>query len=115
VRFFLVGGDNTIVDYYSSLFGCHVGSRPIKYLGVPVTHRTLRDSNFDPLNNKFIKKLDAWVGCSNSSGGRLTLANSSLSSLPTYFMFLFYLNNSFLEKTDKHMRHFFWHGKKVKK
>jgi hypothetical protein len=75
----------------------------------------LRNSDFDPLDSKFIKKLDAWIGGSNSSGGHLTLVNSSLSSLPSYFMSPFYLNNSFLEKMDKHRRRFFWHGKKVKK
>jgi hypothetical protein len=56
---FLAGGDNIVVDYYSSLFGCQVGSLPMKYLGVLVTHRTLRVSNLDPLDTKFIKKLDA--------------------------------------------------------
>jgi hypothetical protein len=38
---FLVGVDNIIADYYSSQFGCQVGTFPMKYLGVPVTHRTL--------------------------------------------------------------------------
>jgi mannosylglycoprotein endo-beta-mannosidase len=109
---FMVGGDNTTIEYYSSLFGCQVGSLPMKYLGVPVTYRTLRNSNLDPLDSKFIKKLDAWIGGSNSSGGHLTLVNSSLSSLPSYFISLFYLNKSFLEKVDKHRRCFFWHGKK---
>jgi hypothetical protein len=56
---FLVSGDNIVVDYYSFLFGCQVGSLPMKYLGVPVTHRTLRVSDLDPLDTKFIKKLDA--------------------------------------------------------
>jgi hypothetical protein len=39
----------------------------------------------------------------------------SISSLPSYFMSLFFLNNTFLGKMDKHRRHFFWNGKKVKK
>jgi hypothetical protein len=52
----LVGGDNIIADYYSSLFGCQVVTFLMKYLGVPVTHRTLRVSDLDPLDAKFIKK-----------------------------------------------------------
>jgi hypothetical protein len=64
---FLVGGDNIIVESYSSLFGCQVGSLPMKYLGVPVTYRNLRVSDLDPLDSKFIKKLDSWVGGANSS------------------------------------------------
>jgi mannosylglycoprotein endo-beta-mannosidase len=74
----------------------------MKYLGVHVTYRNLRVSNLDPLDKKFIKKLDAWVGGANSSGGRLTLVNACLSSLPSYFMSLFLLCKTFLEKMDKH-------------
>jgi hypothetical protein len=95
------------------------GPRGTKIMGfisyTLVTYRTLRNSDFDLLDSKFIKKLDAWIGGSNSSGGCLTLVNSSFSSLPSYFMSLFYLNNSILKKIDKHRRHFFLHGKKVKK
>jgi hypothetical protein len=86
----------------------------MKYLCVPVTHRILRISYLDPLDAKFIKKLDAWVGGSNSCG-RLTLVNASLSSLPFYFMSLFLPKKTFLEKMDKHRRRFFWHGEKNKK
>jgi hypothetical protein len=34
----------------------------MKYLGVPVTYRNLKVFDLDPLDKKFIKKLDAWVG-----------------------------------------------------
>jgi hypothetical protein len=54
-----VGGDNNTADFYSSLLGCQVGTFPMKYLGVPVTYRNLRISDLDPLDKKFIKKLDA--------------------------------------------------------
>jgi hypothetical protein len=50
-----VGGDNNIAEFYSSLFGCQVGTFPMKYLGVPV--RNLRVSDLDPLDQKFIKSL----------------------------------------------------------
>jgi hypothetical protein len=56
---FLMGGDNNTAEFYSSLFGCQVGTFPMKYLGVPVTFRNLRVSDLDPLDKKFIKKLDA--------------------------------------------------------
>jgi hypothetical protein len=108
---FLIGGDNNIADSYSSLFGCEVGTLPMKYLGVLVTYRNLRVSELDPLDKKFINKHDAWVGGANSYGGRLTLVNACLSSLPSYFMSLFLLCKTFLEKMDKHRRIFFWHGK----
>jgi hypothetical protein len=70
----------------------------MKYLGVPVTYRNLRVSDLDPLDKKFIKKLDAWVGGANSSGGRLTLVNACMSSLPSYFVSLFLLCKTFWRK-----------------
>jgi hypothetical protein len=82
-----VGGDNNIVDYYPSLFGCQVGTLPMKYFLVPITCRNLIIYDPDPLDCKFIEKLDAWFRGSNSSGGRLTLVYASLSTLPSYYLF----------------------------
>jgi hypothetical protein len=43
------------------------------------------------------------------------MVNACLSSLPSYFMSLFLLCKTFLEKMDKHIRWFFWHGEKLKR
>jgi hypothetical protein len=111
---FLIGGDNTIADHYSSMFGCQIGTLPMNYLGVPVSFRNLKNSDLVFIDEKFVKKLDAWKSAS-SSGGRLVLVNACLSSLPSYIMSLFLLNKTFIEKLDKHRRRFLWHGKKEKK
>jgi hypothetical protein len=87
----------------------------MKYLGVPVSFRCLKNSNLNFVDNKFIKRLDAWIGGSSSSGGRLTLVDSCLSNLPSYIMTMFLLNKTYIEKLDKHRLRFFWHGKKQKK
>ena len=44
---FIVGGDESTVKYYAELFNCDVGSFPIKYLGMPVSYSTLRDSDWE--------------------------------------------------------------------
>ena len=87
----------------------------MKYLGVPVSFQCLKNSDLDYIDGKFVKKLDAWKGGASSSGGRLTLVDSCLSNLPSYIMAMFILNKTFIERLDKHMRRFFWHGKKLKK
>jgi hypothetical protein len=112
---FLIGGDNIIADQYSSMFGCQVGSLPMKYLGMPVSYRSLRNSDLDFIDGKFVKKLDAWKGGAASSGGRLTLVDACLSNLPTHIMSMFLLNKTFLERLNKHRRRFFLHGKKQKR
>ena len=87
----------------------------MKYIGVPVTFANLKAIDWDFLDAKMLKKLDAWIGNSASSGGRLTLLDSSLSGIPSYYMSMFLLSKGFVEKLDKHRRKFFWSGSNSKR
>lgn len=107
---FSVGSDNSIVEFYSDLFGCPVGNLPMKCLGVPVSFSCLKACDLNFLEARMIKKLDAWIGNSASSGARLTLVNSSLSVIPSYIMSMFLLNKTTLNKLDKPCCQFFWEG-----
>jgi hypothetical protein len=60
-KIFTIGGDNEIASFYADMFGCQVGSLPMKYLGVPISSTSLKNSDWDFLDPKMIKKLDAWV------------------------------------------------------
>ena len=55
----------------------------MKYLGVPVSFKTLKNSELEYIDAKFVKKLDAWIGDTASSGGRLILLDSCLSNVAT--------------------------------
>jgi hypothetical protein len=50
-----------------------------------------------------------------SSRARLTLLEACLFGIPYYYMAMFLLNTTFIEKLDKHTRKFPWVGKKKKK
>ena len=104
---FSVGGDNDITKFYADMFNCRVGELLLKYLGMPIIFSNLKNADWDFLDKKFIKKLDAWICCSASSGARLSLLQSCLSGLPSYYMSMFLLNKTFIEKIYKHMRRFF--------
>lgn len=69
----------------------------MKYLGVPVTFSSLKVCDPAFREAKMIKRLDAWVGGSASSGARLTLVNSSLTGIPSYLMSMFLFNKIFLK------------------
>ena len=71
---------------FSEMFNCAIGKWPIKYLGVHVSGSQLRVADWLPLVEKINKRLDGWKGGSLSLGGRLTLLNSCLSSIPIYCM-----------------------------
>jgi hypothetical protein len=58
------------------MFNCQVGKLPIKYLGIPVTFSKLINIDWDFLDAKMVKKLEAWICDAASSGARLTLLNA---------------------------------------
>jgi hypothetical protein len=69
---------------FSHLFSCGIGTLPFKYLVIPMIHRRLRNSNCQGVIDRFEKRLSTWKAKFLSSGGRLVLLNSVLSSLPRW-------------------------------
>lgn len=67
------------------------------------------------MDTKFLKRCESWIGNATSSGGRLTLLNSSLSSIVYYYMPMFLLSKTFIKRLDNHRRRFFWKGRSEKK
>lgn len=109
------GGDNDIASYYANLYGCQIGTLPLRYLGVPVSFASIKNKDWEFLNTKFLKRLEAWKGYTLSMGGKTILLNACLSSLPYYHMSMFLFNKTFIEKLDKHRRRFLWQGTGDKK
>jgi hypothetical protein len=59
----------------------------------------LKNIDCDFLAVELIKKLNAWIYDSASSGARLTFLDSTFSGIPSYYMAMFLLNKTFgLEK-----------------
>ena len=112
---FVIGGDNETDRIYAEMFGCRVGTLPMRYLGVPVTYSALKNIELDFLDGKLIKKLDVWAAYAASCGARLTLLGSSLDGIPSYLMSMLLFNKTFVEKINKHRRRFFWRKKNKKR
>ncbi|GKV42304.1 hypothetical protein SLEP1_g49718 [Rubroshorea leprosula] len=89
---------------------CKGGELPFKYLGIPIggNHRKL--AMWKPLMESFKKKLASWKGQNLSLGGRITLLNSVLSSLPVYLMSAYKIPKGILYSLDKIRRNFLWGG-----
>ena len=126
-------GINTEVDFIHNLAnitGCEVGVWPISYLGLPLGGIPRNIAFWDLVVNKVAKRLHGWKKTFLSRGGRLTLIQSVLSSLPIYYLSLFkapssvirsmekliyYLSlfkgpSSVISSLEKLMRDFFWEG-----
>lgn len=89
------------------LFGCPLTSFPMKYLGIPLGHKSKAVGIWDVILHKFQKKLSIWQRRYLSKGGRLMLIIHVLSSLPVYYLSLFQLPVS-VEKQIKIMKQFLW-------
>jgi hypothetical protein len=58
----------------------------MKYLGMPIDEKKLVVSQWDPVEEKFEKKIVVWKGNMLSIGDRVTLVNACLSSISLYML-----------------------------
>jgi hypothetical protein len=59
---FCFGNAREEEQQYKHIFGCEAGSMPFKYLGVPIHYKTLRNSDWYPVETRFEGKLGCWKG-----------------------------------------------------
>ena len=58
-------------------------------LGVLVGFNNLKNVDLEYIDAKFVKKLDAWIGDTAFSGGRIILVDSCLSNVATDTMHVY--------------------------
>jgi hypothetical protein len=80
---------------------------PMKYLGMLVSDSKLGMGAFAGIPEKIAKRIPPWKGKHASSGGRLILTNSCLSSLYTYVMGFYLLPPGTHKKIDTFRSRFF--------
>jgi exonuclease III len=107
---FCYGAAKEVEPFYTSLFGCNSGTYPFRYLGIPMHHRQLLNSDWRKVEERFEKKLSCWKAKYLSYGGRLVLLNSVLSSLPMFMMSFFEIPKGVLKNLDHFRSRFFWQG-----
>ena len=83
------------------------------YLGMPLGASHKSPSIWNPILEKFHRKLAGWKRLYLSKGGRLTLLKSTLSSLPTYYLSLFTIPSHVANKLEKSQRDFLWGDSKL--
>lgn len=97
------------LDILAATFGCKRGTLPITYLGLPLGTTKPRVQDFSPTLDRIERRL---VACFSflSYGGRLTLINSVLPFLLTYYMCTLKLMVKVIEHIDRARRHCLWSG-----
>jgi hypothetical protein len=58
-------------DQYKQILGCESGSLPVRYLGIPIHHRKLRNSEWNLVETRFFSKIGCWQSNLLSYGDHL--------------------------------------------
>ena len=70
----------------ASVLGCPISSLPCNYLGLPLSMQKVSNSVLMPVIQKIDRRLAGWLATYLSWGGRLTMIDDVLSSIPNYYM-----------------------------
>ncbi|GLT87928.1 hypothetical protein SLE2022_059790 [Rubroshorea leprosula] len=105
-----IGVEEEWLDKMAWIMCCKKGNLPFKYLGIPIGGSCRKISFWKPLVEVFHKKLTTWKGRFLSLGGRITLINSVLSSLPVFWMSMYLISEGTILSLDKIRRRFLWGG-----
>lgn len=98
------------LDELAVIMCCGIGSFPTTYLGLPLGAKYKSAVAWNGVIEKVEKRLATWQMQYLSMGGRLTLINSVLDSIPTYIMSLFPMPSKVQKHLDKVGRSFLREG-----
>jgi ribonuclease HI len=83
-----------------------------KYLGLPTLKGRLKRGTFQPLEQRFLKRMVAWKEKDLSAAGKEILIKAVAQSLPNYIMSFFRLTDGLCEDLMKAIRAYWWGSEK---
>ncbi|CAJ2637160.1 unnamed protein product [Trifolium pratense] len=102
--------DESFLMAGASFLSCSSDIIPFKFLGIPVGANPRRRDTWRPVVDAMMKRLNTWSGRQLSYGGRITLINSVLASLPVYFFSFFKAPKCVINQLVRIQRNFLWGG-----
>ncbi|XP_071713547.1 uncharacterized protein [Rutidosis leptorrhynchoides] len=105
-----VGVSSDEIEALANRMRCQAGKFPFTYLGLPIGSKMKKISDWNPVIEKFKKRLSEWKMRTMSFGGRLVLLKSVLNSLPLYYFALYRAPPCVLKLLESVRRNFFWGG-----
>ena len=90
--------------------GISVGTLPIRYLGMPLTTKTLSSHDYEPLIEKIRGKMLCWSNRFLSFAGRLQLIQSVITSMVNFWSSAFILPAGCYDTIESMCSAFLWSG-----
>ncbi|XP_058741746.1 uncharacterized protein LOC131614136 [Vicia villosa] len=97
-----------IIAMSSAFLNCVIGVMPFKFLGVMVGGNPRKVGMWKDVLNDVRRRLDKWRGRFLSMGGRVTLINSILNSIPIYSLSFYHAPKKVLSEIRRIQRRFLW-------
>ncbi|GAU27776.1 hypothetical protein TSUD_215870 [Trifolium subterraneum] len=110
-----VNVDANFLEAGSSFLSCRSDVIPFKFLGIPVGANPRRRETWKPVVEAMTNRLSTWSSRQLSFGGRITLINTVLASMPLYFFSFFKAPVCILKLLVRIQRNFLWGGGLVEK
>ncbi|GAA0151132.1 reverse transcriptase [Lithospermum erythrorhizon] len=101
---------NTSELRLSSMLGMSVSALPIRYLGIRLTTKQLKASDYRMLIDKVRQKIDGWGSKHLSFARRPVLINSVIFGLCNYWCQTVFLPQSTIQDIEKMMKCYLWKG-----
>ncbi|KAL8516069.1 hypothetical protein ACS0TY_014665 [Phlomoides rotata] len=103
--------DENKLNLLAKELGVNVGKMPFVYLGVKVGSPQRSYEEWEEVSRKIKNRIMRWEKLNLSIGGRLTLINSVLSSIPVYYLLTFLASKKVLNEIKQAQRNFVWGSK----
>lgn len=106
-----IGGSNPQNLILAALnYGIPVEQLPIRYLGLPLTTKSMSAHDYNPLMDKIRSRFLSWTSKSLSYAGRLQLISSVITSISSFWCSVFRLPQRCFDEIEKMCCAFLWSG-----
>lgn len=102
--------DNGDLHPMAGLLNFRIDYIPFNYLGIPIGGNPQRIQFWEPVIKKLQNRLSRWKQKQLSFGGRICLIQSTLSSIPLFFLSIFKFPAGVEKRCTQIIRNFIWGG-----
>lgn len=104
------GGSFSLCHDLAEAQGIKQGALPIRYLGVPLSSKKMRISDFKPLLDKVEVRFNSWTVKHLSFAGRFQLIQAVIYSTITFWTSIFILPSECISILERMCNTFLWNG-----